>query len=73
MFATSAILGPTDIYPVFDSATPRLLARSRSSRKGSDVRTHSVFLNDTWRLNDHFSFNLGVRYDKNDAKDSRAA
>jgi hypothetical protein len=30
-----------------------------------------VFLNDSWRLNDRLSLNLGVRYDKNDAKDSR--
>jgi outer membrane receptor protein involved in Fe transport len=50
------------------------------SNKGTDFTTDSVFLNDKWRLNDHWSFNLGVRYDKNDgvngeglktAKDSR--
>jgi hypothetical protein len=32
--------------------------------------TNSIFLNDKWRLNDHFSFNLGVRYDENDGKDA---
>ena len=35
----------------------------------NDLRTQSVFLNDMWRLNNRFSFNLGVRYDKNDATD----
>jgi hypothetical protein len=35
--------------------------------QGSDYTTRSVFLNDRWTLSDHFSFNLGVRYDKNDA------
>src|SRR5262249_48255068 len=32
--------------------------------------THSIFVNDSWRLNDRLSFNLGVRWDKNHAKDS---
>ena len=38
--------------------------------QGSDFQTHSVFLNDKWDLNQRWSFNLGVRYDKNDGKDS---
>ena len=32
---------------------------------GNDFRTESVFLNDKWRLDNNFSFNIGVRYDKN--------
>jgi outer membrane receptor protein involved in Fe transport len=52
------------------------------SSEGTDFTTDSIFLNDKWRLNDHWSFNLGVRYDKNDgansegvktAKDSRVS
>jgi outer membrane receptor protein involved in Fe transport len=52
------------------------------SSQGTDFKTNSVFLNDKWRLNDHLSFNLGLRYDKNDgvnsegqktAKDSRVS
>jgi hypothetical protein len=35
--------------------------------KGSDYTTKSVFLNDRWNLNERWAFNLGVRYDKNDA------
>lgn len=35
--------------------------------QGSDYTTRSLFLNDRWTLNNHLSFNLGVRYDKNDA------
>lgn len=34
---------------------------------GSDYSTRSLFLNDRWSLSDKWSFNLGVRYDKNDA------
>jgi outer membrane receptor protein involved in Fe transport len=36
---------------------------------GSRFRTYSLFLNDTWRFDKKWSFNVGVRYDKNDGKD----
>lgn len=35
--------------------------------QGSDYTTRSVYLNDRWTLNDRWKFQLGVRYDKNDA------
>jgi hypothetical protein len=37
---------------------------------GSNLKTTSVFANDKWDLNQHLTFNLGARYDKNDAVDS---
>jgi hypothetical protein len=37
---------------------------------GSDQKVKSIFVNDKWDLNTHFSFNLGVRSDKNNAVDS---
>jgi hypothetical protein len=37
---------------------------------GSNLKTNSVFANDKWDLNQHLTFNLGARYDKNDAVDS---
>jgi len=37
---------------------------------GSDLKTNSLFFNDKWDLNQHFTFNLGARYDKNHAVDS---
>ena len=36
----------------------------------SNLATNSAFVNDKWDLNDHWSFNLGFRYDKNDATDA---
>jgi hypothetical protein len=36
---------------------------------GDDFRTDSAFVNDKWRLNNNWSFNLGVRYDKNHGQD----
>jgi outer membrane receptor protein involved in Fe transport len=38
--------------------------------KGSNFVTDSFFINDKWDLNRNFQFNLGVRYDANDGKDS---
>jgi outer membrane receptor protein involved in Fe transport len=35
----------------------------------SDAATKSVFANDKWDFTNHWSFNLGVRYDKNNAID----
>ena len=35
--------------------------------EGSHYKVDSVYLNDRWVLNEHWTFNLGVRYDKNDA------
>jgi hypothetical protein len=35
--------------------------------KGSNYTTKSLYLNDRWILNPRWSFNLGVRYDKNNA------
>jgi outer membrane receptor protein involved in Fe transport len=40
---------------------------------GSHVETTSFFVNDTWRVNDRLTLNLGVRYDKNDATDQAGA
>lgn len=39
------------------------------SSKGSKLRTYSAFFNDQWRFSDHWSFNLGVRWDRTDEKD----
>jgi hypothetical protein len=36
--------------------------------QGNRFRTHSVFFNDNWRINDNFTANLGVRWDRNDGK-----
>jgi hypothetical protein len=33
--------------------------------KGDQFKTQSLFLNDKWDYNQHLSFNLGARYDKN--------
>src|SRR5262249_29532210 len=37
--------------------------------QGSRFRTTSLFLNDRWRLGDRWSFNLGLRWDRDDSTD----
>jgi hypothetical protein len=44
-------------YPVTDGSV------------GNDFTTESIFVNDTWRMNEKLTFNLGLRYDKNDGAD----
>lgn len=41
--------------------------------QGATFETTSVFVNDVWQLNDRWSFNLGLRYDKNDGTNSSGA
>jgi outer membrane receptor protein involved in Fe transport len=36
---------------------------------GTDYTTNSLFVNDTWRLNNRLTISLGARYDDNDGQD----
>ncbi len=70
LFATGVKTDGTNLYPVIDGNSYLLYAPIPLQSQGSDMLTHSFFVNDTWRLNDRFSFNIGLRYDKNDATDA---
>jgi hypothetical protein len=39
----------------------------QNSSLGADFYTDSIYINDRWTLDEHWAFNVGVRYDKNDA------
>jgi hypothetical protein len=39
--------------------------------QGTNFKTNSLFYNDKWRLNNYFSFNVGLRYDKNNGANSQ--
>ena len=74
--------GGVAIYPVlasyYSSNRPSGISRGSyayvydmaETSKGTNFRTNSLFVNDTWRLNDKWTFNVGVRYDANDGVDS---
>ncbi len=71
---TSSIIVGTSVFPQFlPNSTLIMHTPVDQSTLGSDLRMHSVFFNDRWRLNDHISFNLGVRWDKNQAQDGGGA
>jgi outer membrane receptor protein involved in Fe transport len=38
--------------------------------QGTNFRTHSLFVNDNWRVNSRLTANLGLRYDRNNGADS---
>jgi len=72
----SSAPGGVAIYPVFDPDGD-FTGRTTYYRwtpifappNSTDFKTNSVFVNDTWRLNNHWSFNVGFRYDMNDGVD----
>jgi outer membrane receptor for ferrienterochelin and colicin len=69
--ATTTIIEGSTIYPVFrnDNTTfinwLPILQRS----VGNDIKTYSLFANDTWRYNSRLTFNIGARIDRNRSKD----
>lgn len=60
----------TQVAPRFDGNTLITYRPILILSNGTDFKTRSVFLNDAWQLNNHFSFNVGLRYDKNSGKDA---
>ncbi len=70
---TAGIVSGTTIYPVVNANTYVVYWPILVLSQGDDLRTQSAFLNDTWRLNNRLSFNVGVRYDKNHATDAGGA
>ena len=71
IIGTSTIIQGTTIFPQFlgDGSTTIQWNPIPLNSQGSNFRTHSGFFNDSWRVNDRLTANLGVRYDKNDGKD----
>ncbi len=85
IYGSSAVIRDGEIYPIFASrenlppGETSLPSNRRTyyrwtpifaAPEGTDFVTDSLFVNDSWRFNQNFSFNLGLRYDKNDGKDS---
>ena len=62
-----------NIYPNFENvaARPTFIRWTPifTGANESDLNVKSAFINDRWDLSNHWSFNLGFRYDKNDTVD----
>lgn len=59
----------TTVYPVLDSTSIIQWNPIYFTAKGTHLRVNSLFVNDRWDYNSNLSFNLGLRYDKNNARD----
>jgi outer membrane receptor for ferrienterochelin and colicin len=60
----------TTVYPQFSNGNAQIeYAPIFQAASPSNMQTQSFFLNDTWKINNNLTFNLGVRYDKNHAVD----
>ncbi|MFN7990324.1 MAG: TonB-dependent receptor [Thermoanaerobaculia bacterium] len=71
IYTSSTIVQGTNVYPVVGNDSVLVYWPIVQLSRGSNVRTRSVYVNDSWRLDNRFSFNVGLRWDKNDGKDSR--
>jgi hypothetical protein len=57
-------------FPRFDNTTQLSWRPIFVLTPGTDFASDSIFINDRWELNPNFSFNIGLRWDKNDGKDA---
>jgi outer membrane receptor for ferrienterochelin and colicin len=72
IFGTAAVIRGTDIFPVFRQGSTIIQFNPiAEASRGTDFKTNSLFVNDSWRFNDRLSFNIGVRYDQNDGSDAQ--
>jgi len=60
----------TSAFPRFDANTTINWTPIFKLSNGTDLKTYSGFINDKWEFNRHFSFNIGLRWDKSDSKDA---
>jgi len=76
-YTTDILIGAdNEIFPVIDPDGPvtpwiRWFAIfNEDLARPTEFTTESYFVNDRWQLGDRWSFNVGVRYDQNDGRDS---
>ena len=65
--------GSNNIFPIFDTGATWIVwwpPVGLDIAQDTDFQTRSFYANDSWQLNDKWSFNIGVRYDENEGIDS---
>lgn len=74
IWTTDTAIVDGTVYPVIEPGISTYIINwpILQSSKGTNFRTHSLFVNDQWAFNQHWTFNLGLRYDKNAGRDASA-
>jgi len=70
VYAYTTIIRGDEIYPRFRSSgtsTRIYWLPIFVQSQGSHYASNAVYINDRWALNNHWTFNIGIRYNKNDA------
>jgi len=72
VLATRSVVGSGQVYPVFlaDRTTWIYWTPILKNAVGNRLRTTSLFVADTWRMNRRVTVRLGARYDRNADADS---
>jgi outer membrane receptor for ferrienterochelin and colicin len=74
ILGTTSIVRGADIFPRWlpGSTTIQWNPIAEGSQ-GTNFRTNALFVNDNWRWTDRVTVNMGLRWDKNQGKDSAGA
>jgi outer membrane receptor for ferrienterochelin and colicin len=76
IYGTNVIVRDGVVYPSINSSatgnSPTYIMWNPilEGSQGTSFKTWSVFVNDSWALNRNLSFNVGLRWDKNDGQDA---
>ena len=75
VFTSSVAIRGGRPFPIVDSDGSGAIVFNPILRasEGTDFKTLSYFVNDTWRLGDRLTFNLGLRFDQNDGVNAEGA
>jgi outer membrane receptor for ferrienterochelin and colicin len=72
VWTTDTLVQDGTVYPVIapNGSTYIINYPISEASRGTNFRTHSLFFNDSWSASRHLTFNLGLRWDKNDGADA---
>ncbi|MCP3934513.1 MAG: TonB-dependent receptor, partial [Actinomycetia bacterium] len=76
VWAEDIVVDGENIFPVFGGPVTWIVwwpPIGLDIAQDTDFETRSYYANDSWQLNDKWSFNIGVRYDQNHGVDSSGA